>query len=384
MSQEKELIDIDLNFEYKPGVSFYDAVEEFQETILDYKLFFESMDWTKEELDYIAKQLVETGKIFAMNQGFGRGGTSLLHFSKNVNKFGTTTGTNVDTIIGAGATGNLLRSIKAQVHGTSIDFFNDATNSRGQAYAGHLEYGFHARDGKFIPARPFMRPAMHAVAAGSRGEFRQIMKGLLDNLWTSRGYNGLNSLVFGRKSGSQSLFWKQNGSFGSKLSQRTRMPELKGQSHRKQMSANRKLAQTTKTGRGYKGYRFSKNRKDFRGLSHAGKKSLREQEKNTRSQKPSSKKQEKNTGSQKQPLSKEKRSFNNGRQYKVTKRGLFSDSQETFYKYNGVTYSNRRAAFRSLRDMSKSEINKIEEIKVTTRSYDRTTYTGRFGYKKGK
>lgn len=252
-NQDTGLVDIQLNFEYD-GSSLDDGIEAFMQNVIDYQMYFETMDWTKDELDHISKQLVETGKMFALNQGFGPG-----TYAPGANSTPWNTANRMPT-------GTLYHSIKAEVSdNNSISFYNDARNSRGQPYAAHMEYGFHDRKGNFVPARPFMRPAMYAVAEGSKGNFQSIMRGLLNDLWTSRGYRGVRSnenayLKFGRKQGSRSMFWNKSSNFSYKLSQRSRLKELRGEKSRKQMSANR----LTKSGRGYKGYRFSKNNRDFK------------------------------------------------------------------------------------------------------------------------
>lgn len=62
-------------------------------------------------------------------------------------------------------------------------FFNNATNERGQYYAGHIEYGHYARDKKtFVEARPFMRPALYAVSKASTGNFAETLSSLLGDI----------------------------------------------------------------------------------------------------------------------------------------------------------------------------------------------------------
>lgn len=252
-NQVTDFVDIDINFEYT-GVN-YDSPEEFLLNILEFEAYFESMDWTKEELEYIAEQLVETGRIFAKNQGLGPGDTRV----------------SPDGRFRPGNSGTLYYGIQARPNGNQVSFWNDAINSRGQPYAGHIEYGFHDREGKFVPARPFMRPAFYAVAEASKGNFQQIMKGMLENIWTSQGYMGITGVMgkdmkFGMSKNSQSLFWKRNGDFGRKLSEKSRMPELRGAQHRRGMSLTRDI----KRGKGNKYYRSTANRKDF-GLLKSGK-----------------------------------------------------------------------------------------------------------------
>lgn len=145
---------------------------------------FGGMNWTREELYIIAKELENTGKLFAEKQGLVK-------------------------------TGNLVSSTHATVENqTKINFFNNARNPYGHFYAGHIEYGYHSRKGNFIPARPFMRPALYAVAEASRG----MLQGALGR-YLSQIVNGvpgasssLNTLTFGRAQSSMGytrVFYRQ-------------------------------------------------------------------------------------------------------------------------------------------------------------------------------
>lgn len=52
--------------------------------------------------------------------------------------------------------------------GIRLELGSFATNQDGQYYGGHIEYGYHPwGNDKFIPARPYMRPAMEIVANSS-------------------------------------------------------------------------------------------------------------------------------------------------------------------------------------------------------------------------
>lgn len=236
--------------DYKSGFSGDEVTELLQKELLEYQMIFEQGSWLDEEIQHIANELVETGKVFARNQGFGEG------LSIGTRKSGRL------KILG---TGNLVNSIKANPviknGAKTIEFYNDARNERGQYYAGHLEYGFHDRGGNFVPARPFMRPAMYAVSEGSKGNFRQIMAGLLNNLWTGRGFQGISNLSVGRKSASpKSNFWGAK-SFSGRLGAQSRLKELRGQSHRKQMSTMRTTNKNSK--KIAKGYKLAANKRDY-------------------------------------------------------------------------------------------------------------------------
>lgn len=162
-------------------------------------------------------------------------------------------------------TGNLVNSIKADIimkEGfKTINFYNDAKNERGQFYAGHMEYGFHDRGGNFIPARPFMRPALYAVSEGSKSNFRQIMAGLLQNLWTGKGFQGVSNLTFGTKAmHPTNTFWG-NKNFAKHIERQSQIKNLKGSAHRKQMSTMRTLNKNAVKKR--TGFKLANNRRDY-------------------------------------------------------------------------------------------------------------------------
>lgn len=256
MRQITDLIEIETEFKYG-GTVYDDWFNRFEDNILDYQAYFQNMEWTKEELRNISEQLVKTGRVFAEQQGFTRGGTSLVLFPSHKNKFGTVVNDDIETVIGAGPTGNLYSHIKSEVNGNKVHFYNDATNSRGQPYAGHMEYGFHDRGGNLVPARPFMRPAFYAVAEGSKGNFRSIMKNLLDNIWTAQGFRGISSLTFGRSAGSQSIFWKNPSQFSSKVGSMSRMRQISGRDFRQRMTTSRFNERKT-------GFNIKRNQRDWR------------------------------------------------------------------------------------------------------------------------
>lgn len=173
-----ELIRLDSDYEYVIGSAMGN--------LLNLQAQFSSMTWAKEELYIIAKELEQTGKLFAEKQGLGM---STPVESINGTKF---------SIINYHKTGNLVNSIHATVDKNGINFFNNARNSRGQFYAGHIEYGFHDRAGNPVPARPFMRPAFYAVAEASRGKLQGALGRFLANspLFT---YNGFGEAAFGHR-----------------------------------------------------------------------------------------------------------------------------------------------------------------------------------------
>lgn len=260
MKQQFDFVEVNTEFAYTGSV--YDSLAELQQNILEYEMYFQSMDWTKDELENISHQLVETGRIFAENQGFSPNSNFIEAnwTSGELKKMGDEHGLFHPNQYskGRGPTGRLYHGIKSEIQGNKIRFYNDARNDRGQPYAGHMEYGFRDRGNNLIPARPFMRPALYAVAEGSKGNFRSIMKGLLENMWTSRGFRGISTLQFGHKRGSQAIFWRNPSQFGGKIGSMSRIRELRGSSHRKGLTSSHHSKLQKKAG-----FSLSKNRRDM-------------------------------------------------------------------------------------------------------------------------
>lgn len=256
MSNEvPEFVDIQITSEY--GYRPDELVTRFQELALNTQVLFESTDFMTSELELIGQEFVTTAKKFAIEQGLGGGGTSLLAWgSSPKNKFGTVTGPpQLNGIVPAkGPTGNLVKSIKYEItNNRNISFYNDAQNSREQYYAGHIEYGFHDRGGNMIPARPFMRPALYAVADASRGRIIGTMKRYLEAMWA------MESLQFGypvTPKGNYRAFYEKHDSpkdkgFGrytsSKLPQ-GRLQQLRSREGREKFTVDRKGSEK------YRGY----------------------------------------------------------------------------------------------------------------------------------
>jgi len=145
-----------------------ETIAVIQDNLLDFQLNFSSGQWIHNELKIISKELVDMAHYFIEQQ---------------------------DLI----ENGDLYRGVHAEPSGNGIKFYNDARNSRGQFYAGHIEYGHKARDGKFIPAFPFMRPALYAVSQASQGSFANILADLASGVFreNGKGYQGINNLNFG-------------------------------------------------------------------------------------------------------------------------------------------------------------------------------------------
>ena len=190
MSNDFFDVAIESDYRYLSGDSQKSLFYDLERNIVNFQAFFQNGLETgaiiSEDLDLIAKEMENTAKRFAVAQGLGPGGggTSLVVYGKD----GTTSF--IPSKI-SGPTGNLYYHIKAVRENEKITLKNDAKNFRGQYYAGHIEFGFRARNGKMIPARPFMRPALYAVADASKGQISGTLKRYLEQVWA------LETLQFG-------------------------------------------------------------------------------------------------------------------------------------------------------------------------------------------
>ena len=165
--------------------------------VLNLQAQFQNMEWAKSDLDLIAKELVNTAKLFAVQQGLG---AASFVYDTSVN------GNPVQIRQKRRNTGTLINSIHADVSGRTINFFNNANLGRG-FYAGHIEYGFHDRGGNPVAARPFMRPAFQAVARASRGQIAGTLKDFLQNGLIFRNYASFGTPQ--RLSGDLRAFYNQ-------------------------------------------------------------------------------------------------------------------------------------------------------------------------------
>ena len=96
-------------------------------------------DFLQIDLQHIANEMESTAKYFAEMQGFN-------------------------------TSGQLYQHIKAEPTSTGVILTDDAQNERLHFYAGHQEFGFHTRAGRFKEGRPFLRPAVRAVTLASTGK----------------------------------------------------------------------------------------------------------------------------------------------------------------------------------------------------------------------
>lgn len=152
--------------------------------LLKFQLDFSQGGWAKEEIKIISHELKNTAKYFAEEQGLAPG----MPGSKKMweeDEFHVNSGT-------------LYNSIDSKVDGFDVKLTANAQNSRGQYYAGHIEYGFHDRGDNLVPARPFLRPALYAVSEATKGHLGNVMKNLINSMWQPGGYQGYQNITFNR------------------------------------------------------------------------------------------------------------------------------------------------------------------------------------------
>ncbi len=191
MSNETpEFVDIQITSEY--GYNFEEVQERLINNVVHMKAMFQTADFMRDELELIGNEFVNTARRIAEQQGLGQGGSSSLLYKGRAVSLVTYGPKHVTTKSSSGNTGNLINHINYKISSNNnIYFYNDAQNPRGQYYAGHIEYGFHDRGGNMVPARPFMRPALYAVAEASRGHINSALKNFLEQMWA------MESLQFG-------------------------------------------------------------------------------------------------------------------------------------------------------------------------------------------
>lgn len=119
---------------------------------------------------------------------------------------------------------NLLNSFHQETSQTSVNVYNDAQNKSGQFYAGHVEFGSHPfGHSKYMPPRPYLRPALRTAAMLSKGA---LPKAAIETLFSAnivkqhfgRSYKGSQSLSFGSKSTSESTSKGMRSSIRKQLS----------------------------------------------------------------------------------------------------------------------------------------------------------------------
>lgn len=143
-----------------------DTIKVIQDNLLNFEMDFCRGEWYDNELKVIAKELESMARYFLEQHKMG---------------------------------GEIYKSVHAEPSSGGIKFYNDARNPRGQFYAGHIEYGHKGRNGKFVQAFPFMRPALYAVSKASQGSFANILGDLASGVFRNngKGYQGISNLNFG-------------------------------------------------------------------------------------------------------------------------------------------------------------------------------------------
>ena len=165
---------------------------KIEQNALDFTTKFESGEVTKGQLSKIARELESAAVYFGEQQGLS--GSNLI-------KIGNT-------------------GIHADIHGKYINFKNSAVDKYNRFYAGHIEYGHYTKNRKgFVPARPFMRPALYAVSKASVGELGDVLSDMLMTIFrgNGNGYNGITNLEFGNQLGSLYRYSQYSNEVVSKL-----------------------------------------------------------------------------------------------------------------------------------------------------------------------
>lgn len=105
-------------------------------------------------------------------------------------------------------TGKMYNSTKATINGNTISL-----GVPGVPYAGHIEWGFTAKDGMPHGPWPFIRPAMHLVSANSTNQLGEaVMQAISGTRKVQFGRNYTNPAYGGRNIGNlQNKFQSQKG-----------------------------------------------------------------------------------------------------------------------------------------------------------------------------
>lgn len=191
--------DVSSYFEYVPKGSTHvlsdisEKTKKIQVNALDFLVNFESGDFFTEQINAIRQELVSTAQYFGELQGLE--GSALLDPS----------------------------NLRAEKNGQySIKFVNTARDNHNRYYAGHIEYGHYTKNRrKFVPARPFMRPALYAVSKASMGELETVLPDLLMTIFrdNGNGYQGIKNLRFGTQLGGRAAQGKPSNFVASGLRQ---------------------------------------------------------------------------------------------------------------------------------------------------------------------
>lgn len=176
-----ELVEFTSNYEY--------VLRQVTGNVMNLEALFQSGAWTRQELEKISAELVEAAHTFAAAQGLG--------------------GTRLDLATTAKPTDN-----------NTVDFRNDAMDDKGRYYGGHVEYGHRDRGGGFVPARPFMRPAMYAVADATMGNLARTVTRYLEAMWAVEAVNFGHMIT---QSGNKRAFYKTESYMNKNEDKRNRL-----------------------------------------------------------------------------------------------------------------------------------------------------------------
>ena len=156
---------LESNYEYVLG--------EVTGKILDLEMVINKPgDFIQLDLIHIAEEMVETAKYFAQMHGFRPGGRIVSNIEYD----------------------------RGQIGNGRIVLRDPAKNDRQQYIAGHFEFGYHTKSGRFREATPFLRPAMRAVQQASIGrltsaalEFSGFSGGMKQPVFNKHGTLGNNN-----------------------------------------------------------------------------------------------------------------------------------------------------------------------------------------------
>lgn len=222
-SIKNDLVSVNSNYEYEIGEMIGRAIE-FQ---VDFSHNISGFKWYQDELKNIAEDMASYARAFARAQD--------IDGSKNQGKFVRGNPEIYKSIRGIPDIYNhtvILKSVAKKpnqywkinkTQGIEKKIRNVMSKNmtlqkekygdiEGGYYAGHVEYGHMLPDGKFYPARPFLRPAMRLVAEASLGNLSGTVAAVLSAklsgfetldsagklVDTPLGSAGLNTLRFGK------------------------------------------------------------------------------------------------------------------------------------------------------------------------------------------
>ena len=146
---------------------------------------------------------------------------------------------------------HLKDSIKWRTSGNQIQIYSDIRDDITQyPYAGSVEYGFHPWGrSKFIPPRPFLRPALQLALDLTKSNFETATMYMLDNIGLFNNFHGLD--MFTTKTSGMRLTY---GSVGTKGHRQASMQNMINTRRGGHMSSQRResiqrAARTTESNR---------------------------------------------------------------------------------------------------------------------------------------